>query len=246
MICRVKINPESVSPYISAGVYYEISEKLFLRVGVVAGKVSSDDKLSKLNKIRNLSFASQVIEIHLGAEYDLINSNEHLVTPYVFVALAGYHFNPYTFDATNKKLYLQPLGTEGQGLPGINKYGLNQLAIPFGGGIKLAVNDNIYIRLEAALRKLFTDYLDDVSTVYIDKNVLRNRDASGQQAVDIAFRSDEINPALPYPDQGAIRGNPKSKDFYYTGGVSISFRLQSGGGNGRAGKGKLGCPVNVY
>ena len=240
-----KITLNQSHPFVGAGAYYEVTERLYIRTGFLAGKISGDDKYSKFNKSRNLSFFSQVMEFHLGAEYDLINSYEHLITPYFFVALAGYHFDPYAIDVNNKKVYLQPLGTEGQGFyQQRKKYSLTQLSIPFGGGVKIPLSDNIYLRVEAGMRKLFTDYLDDVSTFYIDKATLLAN--NGQQAVDLAFRGDEINPSLPYPDETSIRGNPKSKDFYYTGGITISFRLQGGDGKNRTGKGKLGCPVNVY
>jgi Domain of unknown function (DUF6089) len=237
---------DEAHPYVGIGAYYELSEKLFIRAGIINGKVSADDKFSKINSSRNLNFTSQLTELQLGLEYDLFNSNEHTITPYIFAAVAGFHFNPSTIDAAGEKVYLQPLGTEGQGFfNGRKKYALTQLAIPFGGGIKIAVSDNVFVRLDAGLRKLFTDYLDDVSTFYIDKaSLLAN---NGQQAVDVAFRGDELNPTFTYPVQGAVRGNPKSKDLYYTGGISVSFRLTGneyrGGGKG---KGKLGCPVNVY
>jgi len=94
------------------------------------GKVSSDDKYSKLNQDRNLNFQSQLMEVQLGAEYDIINSYEHTIVPYIFAGVAGFHFNPYTLDSANNKVYLQPLGTEGQGFYlGRKKYGLTQLSI---------------------------------------------------------------------------------------------------------------------
>jgi hypothetical protein len=240
-----RLTLSQAKPYVTVGGYYELTEKLWIRAGIVAGKVTASDSVAKLNQVRNLSFSSQVIEFHLGAEYDILNSYEHLLTPYIFASVAGFHFNPYTQDINKNKVYLQPLGTEGQGFfQGRKKYGLTQLSVPFGGGIKIAVSENIQVRLEAVLRKLFTDYLDDVSTFYVNQaNLLSN---NGQQAVDLAFRSDEINPLLQYPNEGNIRGNPKSKDFYYTGGVSVSFRLQGNPNRGKPGKGKLGCPVNVY
>jgi len=72
---------------------------------------------------------------------------------------------------------------------GRKKYGLTQLSIPFGGGVKMALSDDINLRLEVGLRKLFTDYLDDVSTTYADEDELRAN--NGQLAVDYAFRGDD-------------------------------------------------------
>ncbi len=234
------------NPFIGGGLYYEATDRLFVRLGFLAGKVSGDDKYSKLNAVRNFSFQSQLLEVHLGAEYDILSSYEHTIAPYVFAGVAGFHFNPYALDSANNKVYLQPLGTEGQGFfLGRKKYGLTQLSIPFGGGVKILLSDNVNVRLEVALRKLFTDYLDDVSDSYPDEDELRVN--NGQQAVDFSFRADELNHSLPYPDATSRRGNPKSKDFYYTVGLSLSYRLQgrpNRGGSG--GRNKTGCPVNVY
>jgi hypothetical protein len=233
-------------PFVGGGFYIEATDRLYFRLGVLTGKVSADDKLGKLNQDRNLNFQSKITEVHIGAEFDILNAYEHTVAPYIFAGIAGYHFNPYTTDSSGNKVYLQPLGTEGQGFYlGRQKYGLNQLAVPFGGGLKMALSDMVNIRLEVALRKLFTDYLDDVSATYADEDELRAN--NGQQAVDFSFRGDEIKNNLPYPDATSRRGNPGSKDFYYTVGLSLSFRLQGNGGGGgnKSGKKQLGCPVNL-
>lgn len=238
-----RITFNQAHPFAGLGMYYEVTDKLYIRAGLLAGKVSADDKLSPLNKDRNLNFTSQILEFHVGAEYDIFNAYEYKLTPYIFAAVAGYHYNPYTYTVTNQQVYLQPLGTEGQGFGGRKKYSLTQLAIPVGGGLKMYLTDNIGIRVEAAIRILSTDYLDDVSTVFVNRTDLLTN--NGQQAVDLAFRRDELNASLQYPNQGARRGNPSSKDYYYTAGVTLSFRL-SGDGNRGGGKTKVGCPVNVY
>src|SRR5687767_4197332 len=44
------------------GISYELSEKLLLRAGLTAGKVTADDKLNRKNPFRNLNFTSSVTE----------------------------------------------------------------------------------------------------------------------------------------------------------------------------------------
>jgi hypothetical protein len=186
-------------------------------------------------------------------EYYLFNLNERSYSPYAFAGLAVFHFDPYAFDANHQKVFLKPLSTEGEGLPGYpdrKPYSLTQFAIPFGGGIKFAVTENIRIGLEIGMRKLFTDYLDDVSKNYIDPNDLFA--AKGQEAVDMSYRGDELPGGDPnYPGKLVQRGNPKSKDFYYFTGIHLTFRLGGengggsyyrGGGGGR--KSRYGCPAN--
>src|SRR5207249_6493504 len=119
---------------------------------------------------------------------------------------------------------------EGEGLPQYpdrKSYSLTQLALPFGGGIKCALNDNLRVGIELGLRKLFTDYLDDVSSNYADANDLLA--AKGQQAVDLAYRGDEVPGGNPtYPAKGAQRGSSALKDWYYLTGLTLSFRLGNG------------------
>lgn len=229
---------------IGAGAMYELTDKLYLRVGLTIAKVGADDKKSSANGIRNLSFSTPITEGQLGLEYDILNIYEHSFTPYVFGGIAVYHFNPSALDKAGNKVFLQPLGTEGQGFYlGRQKYGLTQLAIPFGGGFKLALSDDIRLRFETGLRILSTDYLDDVSTTLADKNELLFN--NGQKAVDMAFRGDELKPVVSYPAAGAKRGNPSVKDYYYFTGLGISFRLSPKYDRGY-GKGQLGCPKSVF
>jgi hypothetical protein len=115
----------------------------------------------------------------------------------------------------HKKVYLQPLGTEGQGLsryPDRKIYSLTQFNIPFGGGMKYALSAQFIISFEIGIRKLFTDYLDDVSTRYPRRSVLLNE--RGPLAVKMSFRGDELKPPLSYRDNSR-RGNPEKKDLYY-------------------------------
>jgi opacity protein-like surface antigen len=228
------------------GGLYDFTDKLHLLGNVNFGKVAGSDVLSSTYRTRNLSFSSPLTDVHLGLEYDLLDPAENSLTPYVFAGISYFHFNPSTLDSTGKKVFLQPLGTEGQGfLPGREKYNLNSFAIPFGGGVKLALSQNIKVRFEFGLRKTYTDYLDDVSTTYADENELLLN--NGAQAVDLAFRGDENKSGITYPAANTIRGNSKSKDWYYFTGLGVSFRLFSGtSGGASSGKTKTGCPVNIY
>ena len=230
---------------VGIGVAYELTDQFYVTANFKIGKLSASDKYSSLNQARNLDFTSSLSAIQFGLEYDFFNLNEQKFTPYVFAGLSFYHFNPYTNDTAGNKQYLQPLSTEGQGFYNNNKkYSLTQIALPFGGGVKYALNENVRIGAEIGLSKLFTDYLDDVSSTYVDEGaLLANR---GQLAVELAYRGNEINPAATYPAGGTGRGNPSGKDWYYFAGVTLSFRLGASNSTGNGGKDKSACPVNVY
>ncbi len=117
-------------------------------------------------------------------------------------------------STSGQKFYLRPLRIEGEGFSdGVKNYNLTQFAIPFGGGIKLSLSDNINVGVELGLRKLFTDYLDDISKLYLDQNSLLN--ARGAKAVELAYPGNELKNGTPYPPAGTIRGRSKHKDWYY-------------------------------
>lgn len=236
-------------PAVGLGLSYDLTSHIIIRGVASYMKVSGEDATSnnKGTLSRNLSFESSIWEAQLAGEYNLFDMEERSFTPYVFAGVAAFHFNPYAFDAKGNKQYLRSLTTEGQGLPAYPEkkmYGNNQVAIPFGGGLKLALTDNLQVGVELGLRKLFTDYLDDVSGTYADSTLLAA--ARGPEAAAMAYRGGEIAGAPPYPAAGSQRGNAGRKDWYYTTGLRISYLLGNGNGGGRRNKTKTGCPVNIY
>ncbi len=243
---------EQSKPAVGLGLSYELSNKFVLRGAAnylrISGSDAKDEKAKNVS-FRNLSFKSSVLEAQLALEYNFLDIEERGFSPYVFAGVAVFHFNPYVKDSADNKVFLRSLGTEGQGLlryPEKDLYSNNQFAIPFGGGIKLALTDKLQIGVELGLRKLFTDYLDDVSGNYADSGFLTA--ARGPKAAAFAYRGREINPNAIYPAEGTTRGNPKNKDWYFTTGLKISYGLGRGsaGGAGGGRRSKMGCPTNIY
>jgi hypothetical protein len=228
---------------------YEFSDQIMIRAGLTYSVVGGADRFSKDTVLihRNLSFETSILEFSLIGEYYFMNLYETRISPYVFAGLAAFHFNPYAYDLNKQKVYLKPLSTEGQGIAGYpdrKPYHLTQIAIPFGGGIKFVLTDKIRVGVELGLRKLFTDYLDDVSKNYIDENDLLA--AKGQLAVNMSYRGDEAGGSPFYPAKGAQRGNDKVKDYYYFSGVHLTYNIGNPGLNSGGRKSKTGCPASVY
>ncbi len=222
-----KFTFEQAGAAFGVGILYEITEKLYFRGNVTFGKIKGDDKKSGKNASRNLSFSTPVTDIHLGLEYELLNPYEKSFVPFVFTGISVFHFNPTAKDPIGGVIHLQPLGTEGQGFyNGRTKYNLTQMAIPFGVGVKYAATEDIKISLEFGIRKTFTDYLDDVSTTYADKDLLLGN--NGQRAVELSYRGDELyGGSKAYPAANSQRGSPDVKDWYYFTGIGMSFRLRN-------------------
>lgn len=235
-------------PAIGITATYELTDRLNIRSGLTFARVEGNDKYNTKTYLqqRNLNFQSSISEFSLLGEFNIFSLEVTRWTPYIFGGAAIYRFNPYTNDENNAKVFLKPLSTEGQGLeqyPNNKPYSLTQVALPFGGGVKYAISDRVKVGIEVGIRKLFTDYLDDVSTNYADPADLLA--AKGQQAVNLSYRGDEVQGGNPvYPVKGAQRGGAEQKDWYYFSGLHFTFRLGNGSGfGGRAGKNSYGCPT---
>ncbi len=211
-------------PAIGVGFVYELNPKMLIRADYTTGKISADDQYSSKNKARNLSFFTNISEYSIGFEYNLLNMYDYRFSPYLFTGVALFDYNPYTKDVNDNVIFLAELSTEGQGfIPGKKEYKLRQFSIPLGGGLQWAINNNKRLGFVIGFRKTFTDYIDDVSTTYVDETTLAlNR---GQRAVNVAFREDDINSNAVYPVGGSQRGSPKSKDSYYFGGLTFRVRI---------------------
>jgi hypothetical protein len=238
-------------PIFSLGARYDFSDHVTARTYFSLTTLSADDKNGTASmKQRNLNFRSKVFDWELGAQYNLFSFNEKWWTPYAFVGIGFFHFNPYTNDTNGVKAYLHPLSTEGQGfVAGVKNYKLMQFSIPFGIGAEYSLNEDMRVGLEIGYRKTFTDFLDDVSTNYVDQSALLA--ARGPVAVDLAWRGDEKGAnGGTYPPAGYTRGNPKQKDAYYYIAITYTVRLVfdqykeiAGLPSGKKQK-KSGCPAS--
>jgi opacity protein-like surface antigen len=246
---------------IGLGVAYEYSDKLMLRAGVHYAQLNAQDQYQEntLRRLRNLSFATNLWEGHVAGEFHFLGMADRVFSPYIMGGIAVFNYNPYAYapvSAGGQKVFLRPLSTEGQGLTGLNKptYSLTQFAIPFGIGVRMKLTDRIGVGAEFGYRKTFTDYIDDVSTSYIDQTTLLSQ--RGPLAVQMAFRTPEVpgHTTDPYPASGVQRGG-SAKDNYYFTTFTLSYRLGQGGGSSGGGFGggrsnskkyKMGCPTNVW
>lgn len=219
----------SIKPAIGVNVRYEIHPQFALRGGLTYAQVSGDDKHTgdSLLLLRNLSFQTSIIEASFIVEGTPFDPELFPNYPYLFAGIGVFRFNPFAHDKNNEKVYLRPLHTEGQGLdeyPDRKQYSLTQICIPFGAGARFRISSQFSIGIEAGFRKLFTDHLDDVSNSYVDPTVLSTK--VSPKALEMAYRGAEVGGLYdPYPAYGNRRGNPKKDDWYYFGGVKITWHL---------------------
>lgn len=175
---------------------------------------------------RNLHFKSIIQEFGAAMEINfyeyMIGSKHDNFSPFLYAGLSYMSFNPQgEWDGVWYEL--NPLHTEGQGSVLMDEpYKLNQLIFPFGMGIKANIGGRMAINLEYGVRKTFTDYLDDVSTVYTNEDLLR--EDNGLLSVSLADQS--LVPILPDgTNEGTARGNPNNNDWYFVTQFSLVLRL---------------------
>ncbi|MEM9546429.1 MAG: DUF6089 family protein [Bacteroidota bacterium] len=201
-----------------------------LKVNLLYGKLSGDDGNSFLEwqKQRNLDFESTLVELAILGEFHLFGYNfgeENPLSPYVTAGIGAFYFNPTTqYEGVTYEL--QPLGTEGQGLPGFpSKYSRLSVAIPFGAGVKLKVNERVNLSVDILARRTFTDYIDDISTNYVayDELAAGNGVIAANLGNRIAEYLGQDEPVII--ETGSKRGGSDIKDYYFTGMVTLTFKL---------------------
>jgi len=227
---------------LSGGAFIRVVYKnaFAIRAEVNAGRVKGNDSvLAEVKSTafdrynRNLSFRSNIFEVNfLGELYPLTLFGTQgsvyypgAVSPYFVLGFGFFHFNPQA-KLNSKWVDLQPLRTEGEGFaeyPDRKVYHRTQLSIPLGFGGRYQVSEKINLSMEFLFRKLFTDYLDDVSTTYIEPSLfqkyLSGADLANALALNNRVRTDD-NPNRKV-SAGDRRGNSDRNDHYF----SLNFKI---------------------
>ncbi len=205
---------------------------------------------------RNLDFRSKILEGTVMAEFYptvFLEEDPEDVTarlrPYGLLGLGFFHFKPQgSYRAPNGDTYwvdLQPLHTEGEGFPEYpdrKNYKLTQLNIPIGVGIKYFISENVNVAFEIIHRKTFTDYIDDVSTKYVDPSLFYKylSPSLAPIAAAMANKTPVAQQAAGYRP-GNKRGDPSQNDAYFTAQFKLGIRL--GGNSSSRWRNSTHCPL---
>lgn len=206
-----------------------------LRIGASFAMVGYSDQYNTHNEYmysRNLSFNSNIWELTLQGDFNFFRfmpgEPGFNFTPYITFGAGLFSYDPYAY-LRGEKIFLRPLGTEGQGsplYPERKQYSSMAICIPFGAGVKYALNERINIGLEVLHRFTNTDYLDDVSTTYVDPAAFpANPDGSPSNAFLLHDRSYELGESISKP--GRARGGSEQRDQFVTAMLHVTFNLQS-------------------
>ncbi len=219
------------------GLRYRLDNRWALRGEVSVGSVACE---KDYNKLRNLSFKSNLLEVAFLTEFNFApfgpGATERRWTPYLFGGLAVFHFNPkacyFTGNGEEHWAALQPLHTEGQGsleYPDRKTYPLTQVSLPFGVGVKVRMGKAFSLAVEYGFRMTWTDYLDDVSKTYVGSDFLQNNVDDGILAAQLADRSGEVVDGYVNA-VGIKRGDDSLDDWYayFHASLGISFDVLLG------------------
>jgi len=233
-------------------------EAVSLRLEGTFGNIKSYDSILINEKSttngryeRNLNFRSKISEIALIAEIHPMflfvdwslrdDQDPPRISPYIAAGIGFFSFNPQAKSRRGEWVDLQPLSTEGQGLPEYPErktYKLSQTNIPLGIGVRYELSSRFNLRAELLHRILHTDYLDDVSTNYVYKidndptltqNVWYQNGFRGNQlqdAIDLSSNqrtNTGPNSYIYRKTENGIRGNPKNNDSYFTFNIKLGL-----------------------
>ncbi len=208
-------------PGLAAGVLarYNFNNRLCFKFSANYGTVSAYDSDSKssFELERNLHFKSVVFDGAGQLEFNFLpydhGSSTNFYTPYLFAGLSVFYFDPMA-EYEGEWYQLREMGTEGQ-FKGEEYYSI-QGAIVYGVGLKIDLSYEWSLNLELSGRRLFTDYLDDVSTEYPDMDDLEA--LRGETAVALSDMS-----LRDIGQEGHLRGDSSNNDSFAFLGLSLVY-----------------------
>lgn len=242
-----------ISSRASTGTYvrYKFNKRFAVSSNVDYIRITDRDAYTTYapRRARNANFRNDIVEMGTRAEvtiwYDNDVGNKGYYNPdfklFVFAGVAGYYSNPKGQIYSNGELQyggkwfdLRNWKTEGQEKP-YSKFGV---AIPAGIGFYFTYNKKYRVQWDLSWRTVFTDYLDDVSTVFNKPNtddplalefvnqsyqsLINGLLADNPQytAADLAIENFTYvyNPAAPL----SPRGESQHNDSYLTSQITIT------------------------
>lgn len=188
-----------------------LNDYIFTNLDVNYYRIESKDHIIK----RNLSFRSDNIEVISTYNFEFLNYNtfnklkrqEFPLGLYLFFGIGFTTNNPMTLYK-NQWVELRPLKTENV------EYNPISLVFPIGVGISYQITKNFNLCVNSGYRFTNTDYLDDVSNVYVEPNQLPS-----DLSRDLMYRGTK------WYGPKSKRGNPNQNDGYLITNLKLEYKL---------------------
>lgn len=180
----------------------------------IAGDDAEADDPGRVN--RNLSFKSNNFEANIELMWGFFREGNRFyqrrkINPYIFAGMGLSFINPKA-DYEGETYALRKYKTEDV------EYSQVIFVLPAGAGLKFKIHPMFNVNLEAGYRMTFTDYLDDVSTIYIDRSNI-------EDPVRVGLIDRGIEIGQPAREPGDNRGNQDADDGYMIFNVKVEFYL---------------------
>jgi len=225
----------------------KITNKMSWRTSLNYLRIEGDDKLTTYapRRYRNLSFRNDIFSLESTINYYLYSSSKPtgiyrkantFVTVYAVAGMGAFYHNPKTFYQ-GQWVALQPLKTENVA------YSRVAMCVPLGLGAFVTLYERRRahrIGIEVTWRYTNTDYLDDVSTIYVNPATLSSKDAAklSNRNPELTVQPEGYEQNYGWWDDGsgnnknmAPRGNQKDKDSYFsvniTYGVAMKYHYRN-------------------
>ncbi len=194
--------------------------------------VKASDETIGWRPERGLSFTSVINDFSLVAEFNFLEyytgNPKKNVSPYIFGGISVFQYTPYAeYGGTMVNLRNYATESTPEQTPWYMILSTKSMpvsvSIPFGFGVKLSLSRHLATSVEWRMQKTFTDYLDDVATVYPEQHATFN--AEDGETYDL---SDPTGNFLP----GQQRGNASFNDWFGMARVSLTWKFNLPDGRG--------------
>ena len=172
-----------------------------LKVGVNLAELMAADSIRPIDALASLRqghFKGRVTELSTIMEFNFLDYVNHK---------SEFRFSPYAFFGIGYA-FVNAEGRMNAGSP-VQEYRTSSLVIPFGGGLKFLVTNQLNLGLELSFRPTTSDELDQLSS----------------RLPPLPRYDSPLGPDPKALPQSLNFGNPNSKDWYYFLGLNISYTL---------------------
>ena len=214
-------------------VRFNYNNRWTFRFDYSRAKVKADDTKLNWRPERGLNFTSTINDFSLVAEFNFLEyytgNPKKNVSPYIFGGISVFQYTAYA-TVGDVLVDLSDHATEGPEDPNAKWY--NKMfgktspigvSIPFGFGVKFSLSRHMAATMEWRTHKTFTDYLDDVATVYPEEQAWYTDDEGNKY--------DLTDPTGKYL-AGQQRGNAAFNDWFGMARVSLTWKFNLPDGRG--------------
>ena len=212
-------------------VRYNYNNRWTFRFDYSRATVKAYDEVVQWRPERGLNFTSTINDFSLVAEFNFMEyytgNPKRNVSPYIFGGISVFQYTAYT-EVAGTLIDLSDYLTEAAPAEpkwydrAFGKTSPIGVSLPFGMGVKFALSKHMAATVEWRMQKTFTDYLDDVATVYPEEHACIEIDGTWYDLSD---------PTGNYlADQQ--RGNSSFNDWFGMGRVSLTWKFNLPDGRG--------------